>query len=166
MHRKGSLGWTEPIVLLSRGRPLNSRHLERVRRPTTGQKPGNRRSDPSIGSNERCPAPAWFDPSIGPNGPCPAPAWSDPSFGPTDYAQRQLGLTLPSIPTDHPCASLCRLRQVSFDEASNNQSGVPVTATGHCPVPVLSRSAKTSFPGRGATPLRCVALSRPKTQKN
>ena len=45
-------------------------------------------------------------------------------------------------------------------------SAVPVASTGHCPVPVLSRSAKTSFPGRGATPLRCVALSRPKTQKN
>src|ERR1039458_6649660 len=74
---KGSLGWTEPIVLLSRGPPLNSRHLERVRRPTTGQKPGNRRVDPSIGPNGPCRALAWFAPSIGTNGPCPA-CWPVP----------------------------------------------------------------------------------------
>jgi hypothetical protein len=36
---------------------------------------------------------------------------------------------------------------------------VPVTATRHCPVPVLRRRAKTSFPGRG--PLRCAAWSFP-----
>src|ERR1035437_660828 len=35
---------------------------------------------------------------------------------------------------------------------TNHQSEVPVTATGHCPVPVLPRSAKTSFPGREAAP--------------
>src|ERR1035437_1929669 len=35
------------------------------------------------------------------------------------------------------------------------ESEVPVAATRHCPVPVLCRSAKTSFPGRG--PLRCAA---------
>ena len=44
-------------------------------------------------------------------------------------------------------------------EAPDNQSGVPVTATGHCPVPVLPRKAKTSFPGRGAAPLRFAASS-------
>src|ERR1035437_46644 len=42
---------------------------------------------------------------------------------------------------------------------TNHQSEVPVTATGHCPVPVLPRSAKTSFPGREAAPLRCAAPS-------
>src|ERR1035437_5790436 len=36
---------------------------------------------------------------------------------------------------------------------------MPVTATRHCLVPVLSRSAKTSFPGRG--PLRCAPWSFP-----
>src|ERR1017187_6606632 len=50
-------------------------------------------------------------------------------------------------------------RQVSFDEAPNNQSVVPVTATGHCPVPVRPRRAKTSFPGREAAPLRFAAPS-------
>jgi hypothetical protein len=34
-----------------------------------------------------------------------------------------------------------------------------MTATGHCPVPVLPRRAKTSFPGRGAAPLRFAASS-------
>src|ERR1039458_3336599 len=43
-------------------------------------------------------------------------------------------------------------------EAPNNQSGVPVIATGHCPVPVRPRRAKTSFPGREAAPLRFAAL--------
>ena len=33
------------------------------------------------------------------------------------------------------------------------------TATRHCLIPVLSRSAKTSFPGRG--PLRCAPWSFP-----
>jgi hypothetical protein len=42
---------------------------------------------------------------------------------------------------------------------TNNQSGVPVTATRHCLVPVLPRRAKTSFPGRRDTPLRSVSLS-------
>src|ERR1035437_9579167 len=42
---------------------------------------------------------------------------------------------------------------------TNNQSGVPVTATRHCLVPVLPRRAKTSFPGREAAPLRCAAPS-------
>jgi hypothetical protein len=42
---------------------------------------------------------------------------------------------------------------------TNNQSAVPVTATRHCPVPVLPRRAKTSFPGRGAAPLRFAAPS-------
>jgi hypothetical protein len=36
---------------------------------------------------------------------------------------------------------------------------VPLTATGQCPVPVLPRRAKTSFPGRGAAPLRFAAPS-------
>src|ERR1035437_4609252 len=36
---------------------------------------------------------------------------------------------------------------------------MPVTETRHCLVPVLSRSAKTSFPGRG--PLRCAPWSFP-----
>src|SRR5450759_472086 len=36
---------------------------------------------------------------------------------------------------------------------------MPVTATRRCLVPVLSRSAKTSFPGRG--PLRCAPWSFP-----
>src|ERR1019366_5056427 len=40
---------------------------------------------------------------------------------------------------------------------TNNQSGVPVTATRHCLVPVLPRRAKTSFPGREAAPLRFAA---------
>ena len=44
-------------------------------------------------------------------------------------------------------------------EAPNNQSALPMTATGHCPVPVLPRRAKTSFPGREAAPLRCAAPS-------
>src|ERR1035441_1001538 len=44
-------------------------------------------------------------------------------------------------------------------EAPNNQSAVPVTATRHCPVPVLPRRAKTSFPGREAGPLRFAASS-------
>src|ERR1039458_6370243 len=39
-------------------------------------------------------------------------------------------------------------------EAPNNLSAVPVTATGHCPVFVRPRRAKTSFPGREAAPLR------------
>src|ERR1035437_10384670 len=42
---------------------------------------------------------------------------------------------------------------------TNHQSEVPVTATGHCPVPVLPRRAKTSFPGREAGPLRFAAPS-------
>src|ERR1035437_5424861 len=42
---------------------------------------------------------------------------------------------------------------------TNNQSGVPVTATRHCLVPVLPRRAKTSFPGREAAPLRFAAPS-------
>ena len=42
---------------------------------------------------------------------------------------------------------------------TNNQSAVPVTATRHCLVPVLPRRAKTSFPGRGAAPLRFAAPS-------
>jgi hypothetical protein len=46
-------------------------------------------------------------------------------------------------------------------EAPNNQSAVPVTATRHCPVPVLPRRAKTSFPGREAAPLRFAAPFRP-----
>src|ERR1039458_3595197 len=50
-------------------------------------------------------------------------------------------------------------RSVSLDDAPNNQSAVPVTATGHCPDPVLSRRAKTSFPGREAAPLRFAAPS-------
>src|ERR1017187_3618141 len=83
-EEKGSLGWTEPIVLLSRGRSLNSRDPERVRRPTTGQKPGNRRFDPSIGPNGQSLAPAWFDPSIGPKGQCPA-------SGPVPVAPNKLG---------------------------------------------------------------------------
>ena len=33
-----------------------------------------------------------------------------------------------------------------------------MTATGHCPVPVLPRRAQTSFPGRVAAPLRFAAL--------
>src|ERR1039458_8916043 len=37
---------------------------------------------------------------------------------------------------------------------------VPVTATRHCLVPVLSRSAKTSFPEARTTSLRSVVLSR------
>src|ERR1039458_9748487 len=44
-------------------------------------------------------------------------------------------------------------------EAPNNQSALPMTATGHCPVPVLPRRAKTSFPGREAAPLRFAAPS-------
>jgi hypothetical protein len=44
-------------------------------------------------------------------------------------------------------------------DAPNNQSALPGTATGHCPVPVLPRRAKTSFPGREAAPLRCAAPS-------
>src|ERR1039458_8642377 len=36
---------------------------------------------------------------------------------------------------------------------------MPVTATGHCLVLVLPRRAKTSFPGRGAAPLRFAASS-------
>src|ERR1035437_4225641 len=44
-------------------------------------------------------------------------------------------------------------------EIPNNQSAVPMTATGHCPVAVLPRRAKTSFPGRGAAPLRFAAPS-------
>jgi len=39
------------------------------------------------------------------------------------------------------------------------ESEVPVTATRHCPVPVLCRSAKTSFSGRG--PLRCASRLLP-----
>ena len=41
-------------------------------------------------------------------------------------------------------------------------AGLPtrsVTATGHCPVPVRPRRAKTSFPGREAAPLRFAAPS-------
>ena len=38
-------------------------------------------------------------------------------------------------------------------------SAVPVTATGHCPVPVLPRRAKTSFPRREAAPLHFAAPS-------
>src|ERR1017187_1393754 len=41
---------------------------------------------------------------------------------------------------------------------------MPVTATRHCLVPVLSRSAKTSFPGRG--PLRLVPWSFPPRGSN
>jgi hypothetical protein len=41
------------------------------------------------------------------------------------------------------------------------ESAVPVTATRHCPVPVLPRRAKTSFPGREAAPLRFAAPFRP-----
>src|ERR1035437_8467020 len=44
-------------------------------------------------------------------------------------------------------------------EAPNNQSEVPVTATRHCPVPVLPRRAKTLFPGREVAPLRFAASS-------
>src|ERR1017187_3619637 len=44
-------------------------------------------------------------------------------------------------------------------EAPNNLSAVPVTATGHCPVFVRPRRAKTSFPGREAAPLRFAAPS-------
>jgi hypothetical protein len=44
-------------------------------------------------------------------------------------------------------------------EVPNNQSAVPVTAIGHCPVPVLPRRAKTSFPRREAAPLRFAAPS-------
>ena len=52
------------------------------------------------------------------------------------------------------------LLSVSFvRDAPDNQCAVPVTATGHCPVPVLPRRAKTSFPGRGAAPLRFAAPS-------
>ena len=39
------------------------------------------------------------------------------------------------------------------------ERAVPVTTTGHCPVPVLPRRAKTSFPGRG--PLRYAPWSFP-----
>src|ERR1035437_8050294 len=42
---------------------------------------------------------------------------------------------------------------------TNHQSEVPVTATGHCPVPVRPRRAKTSFPGREAAPLRFASPS-------
>ena len=89
-EEKGSLGRTEPIVLASRGRPLNSREPERVRRPTTGQRPRNRRFDPSIDSNRPRHAPTWFDPSI----------------NPTNHSLRQLGLTFPSIQRTMPAASL------------------------------------------------------------
>ena len=37
---------------------------------------------------------------------------------------------------------------------------VPMTATRHCLVPVLSESAKTSFLEARTTPLRSVVLSR------
>src|ERR1035441_3441851 len=37
---------------------------------------------------------------------------------------------------------------------------MPVLPTGHCPVPVLSRTAKTSFPEARTTSLRSVVLSR------
>src|ERR1039458_7323829 len=49
--RKRELGWPEPIVLLSRGRLLNSRDPDRVRAPDHRQKPGSGPSDPSNGPN-------------------------------------------------------------------------------------------------------------------
>src|ERR1035437_2811786 len=52
------LSWSRPIVLLSRGRPLNSRDPGRVRAPDHRQKSGSGPSGLSIGSNGRCPAPA------------------------------------------------------------------------------------------------------------
>src|ERR1017187_2254557 len=67
--RKRELGWPEPIVLLSRGRLLNSRDPDRGRAPDPRQKPGSGPSDPSNGSNGRRRGPAWFVLFIGPNGP-------------------------------------------------------------------------------------------------
>src|ERR1017187_7876838 len=49
-------------------------------------------------------------------------------------------------------------RHVSFTKRRRTIK-VPVTATRHCPVSVRPRSAKTSFPGRGAAPLRFAAPS-------
>src|ERR1039458_9278438 len=93
---KGSLGWTEPIVLLSRGRPLNSRHLRRVRAPRHQPKP---RSGPDDLSNDPTDHAvrqlALTLPSVPQTK--PPPAWFGLSIGPTDDAVRQLGLTLPSI---------------------------------------------------------------------
>jgi hypothetical protein len=63
---KGSLGWTEPIVLLSRGRPLNSGDPEGVRAPDHPPKPRSGPSHPFRRSNGRCRPPAWFDLSIDP----------------------------------------------------------------------------------------------------
>jgi hypothetical protein len=42
---------------------------------------------------------------------------------------------------------------------TNNQGALALTATGHCLVLVLPKRAKTSFPGRGAAPLRFAASS-------
>src|ERR1035437_1169174 len=106
---------------------------------------------PSIGPNGQRPGTAWFNPSIGSNGPCRAPA----RFPPPSSARKRLP---PSVPLVGDGQSGC-YRPVSFDEAPNNQSVVPVTATRHCPVPVRPRRAKTSFPGRKAAPLRFAAPS-------
>src|SRR5664280_1619648 len=96
------LDWTEPIVLASRGRPLNSRHPERVRAPDeSARAKGAGRLTFSIDPTDQVRASLrlTFHRS---DGICRASAWFDLSHGPTDHAVRQLGLTLPSVQRTTP----------------------------------------------------------------